>query len=373
MKILFLQNKGKSYGGVWQVNKMVGEALINEGYDVRVVSIRENHTDITVTHDPRMIVETINTKDIWETYSYRDIIKDIFNIKDFLKKLKSRLKNNFSLKKDIQKLHQYIFDYKPDYIVTSHYQLLKMIPKTYLCKTFHEQHLAFRDSWAHKATRKALLKYKNKVKYIWLCKTTYETALTHGLSNSYYIYNAVRFETNQIADVNQNQKLITIVRLSEEKRIDLMTEIVNEIFQDPKYNDWTFEIYGDGPTKELIESKIKSSRIKLMGKTDNPQDKLLNASINLNTSAYEGFSLSILEANECGIPTISLDFGESVKEEIIDGKTGFIAKNKDDYIKKLTKLMDDQTLLKDMSLECKNYNSKFRIKNIVNDWKKLFK
>ncbi len=32
MKIVFLQNKGGNYGGVWQVNKMVGEALINKGY-----------------------------------------------------------------------------------------------------------------------------------------------------------------------------------------------------------------------------------------------------------------------------------------------------------------------------------------------------
>ena len=40
MKILFLQNKGNSYGGVWQVNKTVGEALIHDGYDVAIISIR---------------------------------------------------------------------------------------------------------------------------------------------------------------------------------------------------------------------------------------------------------------------------------------------------------------------------------------------
>lgn len=373
MKILFLQNKGKSYGGVWQVNKIVGEALIKEGYDVRVVSIRENHNDIIVEHDPRMIVETINTKDNWETYSYREIVKSIFKVKTFYKKLKSRLKNDISLKKDVKALHKYIYDYKPDYIVTSHYQLIDMIPKDYLSKTFHEQHLAFRDSWAHKATRKTLLKYKDKITYIWLCKTTYETALKHGLENSCYIYNAVRFESEKIADVNKNKKLITIVRLAEEKRIDLMVEIVSEIFKDSKYDDWVLEIYGDGPTKKIVEQKIKNPRIKLMGKTDNPKEKLLTASINLNTSSYEGFSLSILEANECGVPTVTLDFGESVEEEVLNNKTGIIALNKEDYINKLSNLMSDASLLNEMSSECKKYNLDFRIENIVKEWQKIFK
>ena len=33
-KVLFIQLIGNSYGGVWQVIKMVGEQLIKEGYEV---------------------------------------------------------------------------------------------------------------------------------------------------------------------------------------------------------------------------------------------------------------------------------------------------------------------------------------------------
>lgn len=369
MKILFLQNKGKSYGGVWQVNKLVGENLIKDGYTVRIVSIRENHTDFIPDYNPRMVVETINTVDDWETYSYSEIFKSFKG----LSKLKSRLNYNKTIKKDIKKLHTYIYNYEPDYIVTSQYQLLDMIPKSYLSKTFHEQHLTFKDSWAHKATRKTLIKYKDKVKYIWLCENSKNEAIKHGLINSISIYNAVRFKSNNIANVTQNKKIVTIARLSNQKRIDKMVNILEKVFESDKYNNWVFEIYGDGSQKEYIESLIKSKQIKLMGRTDDPKGVLLGSSINLNTSDYEGFPLGILEAGECGIPTVSFDFGESTIETIINNKTGFIVNNEEEYIYKLKELMDNPSLLKELSKNAKEYNKKFQIENIIKKWEEILK
>ena len=371
MKILILQNKGKSYGGVWQVNKMVGEALIKDGYDVVVLSIRENHTDYIPEHDKKMKLITLNTVDDWETYSWSEIIKT-FPKKTF-SKLKNRLHHIKSMKVDKKKLHEFINEYKPDYILSSQYQLLYMIPKEYLPVTFNEQHMSFRDSWVHKATRKTFIKYKDKVTYIWLCKKTMEKAKENGLDNSVCVYNAVRFETNKISDVVKNKKIVTIARISPQKRIERMVDMVEEIFKYPKYRNWTFEIWGDGEQYDYIKSLITSKQIRMMGRTDKPMDVLLTSSINLNTSDYEGFALSILEANECGVPTITFDFGESTEEEILDGKTGFIAKDRKDYINKLKKMMDDTKLLKEFSKNSKEYNNNFKIKNIVKEWEKLFK
>ena len=371
MKILILQNKGKSYGGVWQVNKVIGEALIKDGYEVAVVSIRENHTDYVPEHDKRMKVLTLNPVDLWETYSWTEIIKSF--PKGTIKKLRNRFHHIKTMKEDKKKLADFINDYKPDYILSSQYQLLDMIPKSYLPITYNEQHVNFIDTWQHKATRKTFLKYKDKVTYIWLCKKTMEKAKEKGLDNSICIYNAVRFETKEIADVIKNKKIITIARVSYQKRIDRMIDMVEEIFKDKKYSDWTFEIWGDGEDYDHIKSLITSKQIKMMGRTNKPMDVLLAASINLNTSDCEGFALSILEANECGVPTVTYNFGESAEEEILDGKTGFIAKNREDYINKLKRLMDDNKLLKEFSINSKKYNDNFKIGNIVKEWKKIFK
>ena len=109
-----------------------------------------------------------------------------------------------------------------------------------------------------------------------------------------------------------------------------------------------------------------------MGFINDPKRKLLSASINLNTSLYEGFSLSILEANECGIPTIAFNFGESAEEQIINSHTGFIVENEEDFKDKLIKLLDDNELLKKMSDNVKNYSNNFNIKIIIKKWIKLF-
>ena len=105
-----------------------------------------------------------------------------------------------------------------------------------------------------------------------------------------------------------------------------------------------------------------------MGLTNNPKDKLLNSSINLNTSPYEGFSLSILEANECGVPTITFDFGESVHEEIINEKTGIIADDFNDYVEKLKELMLNESKLKELSKNAREFSNDFHIENIINKW-----
>ena len=374
-KVLFLQNNGKSFGGVWQVNKLLGESLIEKGYDVTVVSIRNNKNNLVVEHSPKLKVVTINEEEEWGTYNGSEIIFEIRKrrIISAMKMLMSRIKYNLSLKKDIKKLHTYLDKLNPDYIIVSHYQVLDMIPKKNLNITINVQHSSFKDAINHKATRNTLDKYKNKIKYVWLTKNTMNEALNHGIKNSAYIYNAVRFKSDEIADTTKNKKLITIARLSKDKDIKCMIDIVKEVFKDKELNNWCLEIYGDGPELDDLKLQISNHKqIHLKGLTNNPKEVLLSSSINLNTSPYEGFSLSILEANECGVPTIAFNFGESTEEEIINNKTGIIAKDKDDYIIKLKGLMKNPQKLKQLSNNCKEYNKQFQIELIIEKWINIF-
>ena len=375
MKIVFIQNKGGNYGGVWQVNKMVGEALINKGYEVSIVSIRDDHFGLNLEHDPRLNVVTINEKDIWHTYYGSDF-------KDSLKKLKlitlfkqvfHRIRNIKRLKNDKKNLTKYLDEYKPDYLVVSQYQVLDLIDTKYLPITFMHQHASFMDTLSVNANVETFFKYNDKIKgFIWLTKNTMAKAIEKGFKNNHYIYNAVRFNCDKVSDVINNKKLVSISRLSSDKRIDLMIEMVEEVFKDSKYQDWSLEIYGDGEEYDNLSKIITSPQVKLMGSTDKPMEVMLSSSINLNTSTYEGFCLTIIEGYECGVPSISFNSGEQIEEVILDNKTGFIAKDREDYINKLKELMDNSDLLKEMGLNSKEYNKNFTIDKIVNDWDKLF-
>ncbi|MGN1311393.1 MAG: glycosyltransferase [Bacilli bacterium] len=366
-KVLILQLLGKSYGGIWQVNRLVGEELIKNNYAVTVLNLRDNKNNFCVEHDDKLIIDTINKKDEWDYPLKSNLLKFKISIFDYFKAMKN-------IKKDYKNMNEYIKKYKPNYIIVSHYLLLNAIPKEYLKKTVYQQHSSADYALGQRGNRNTLFKFNNKVRFLWLTKASCEKAKERGLNNCYYIYNAVRFDSVKRADVTKNKKLVTIARLSYEKRIDLMINIVNELFINNEYlKDWVLEIYGSGDIEsELKKLNYDNNRIKFMGVTKEPKRVLMDSSINLNTSIYEGFSLSILEANECGIPTISFNFGESVQEQIIDSKTGFIVNSETEYKQKLLSLMKDNKKLEKMSIECKKYNEKFKIDKIINDWFDLF-
>lgn len=366
-KVLILQLLGNSYGGIWQVNKLVGEELIKNNYQVTVLNLRDNKNNLCVEHDERLTIDTINKIDEWNYPLKSDLLKFKISIFDYFKRMKK-------VKNDYKNMAQYIYNYKPDYIIVSHYLLLNAIPNKYLKRTIYQQHSSFEYAFSQRGNMRTLLRFNNKVNFLWLSNASCERAKKNGLNNCYYIYNAVRFDSNKRANVINNKKIVTIARLSYEKRIDLMINIVNDIFcNNLSLKDWTFEIYGSGD----LESKLKKidydkKRIKFMGITNDPKKVLLSSSINLNTSLFEGFSLSILEANECGIPTVSFEFGESANEQILNNKTGIIAKDENEYKQKLLDLMINNDKLDNMSKECKKYNESFKIGMIINDWLKLF-
>jgi len=367
-KVLILQLLGKSYGGVWQVNKLIGEALLKENFNVTILNLRDNKNDFDIEHNKKLKVDTINKLDNWDYPLKSDVLKFKISIFDYLKKI-SRIKH------DYKKMKSYINDYSPDYIIVSHYLLLNAVHDELLAKTIYVHHSSAQYAFSQKGNRRTLFKFNNKIKFVWLSKTSCEYAIKNGLNNCYYIYNAVRFNTDKRADVVKNKKLVTITRISYEKRIDLMIKIVNELFKEyNELNDWVLEIYGSGGIEKSLKSlDYNKDRIKFVGVTDNPKEVLLNSSINLNTSLFEGFSLSILEANECGIPTIAFNFGESAEEEILNNKTGIIASDVDDYKEKLLFLMKNSSDLEKMSLECKKFNSNFKIEKIIKDWLAMFK
>lgn len=374
-KVLFLQIKGKSCAGVWNVNKLIGEGLLDANYEVHIVSIRNNQINIDLEHRKDLIVKTINESDVWESYHLVDVVNELkkLHLIKVIKMILSKIKYKIGLQKDVKELHKYIYKYNPDYIITTHYQLLDMIPKKYLSKTLHEQHSSFDDACRNKANIKTFEKYKDKIKFIWLTQMTMENAIKKGYKNSTYIYNAVRFISQERANVTQNKKMIAIARLSKDKSLDVMIDIVEDIFKDKKYKDWILEIYGHGTEEENLKQRIVNKKqIKLMGLTSDPKKELLNASIHLNTSKFEGFSLSILEANECGVPTIAFNYGESTNEQIYNNKTGIIAKDIEDYKNKLKELMDNLDKLQELSLNAKDFSKKFHKDKIIQKWIDLF-
>lgn len=373
-KILFLQIKGNSLGGIWFVNKALGESFIKRGYNVKVIGIRNNHPGLDIKDTP-IDITTINPNDLWEITHKRDVLNK-FGKKGFFKTLKKYFDDQSKLKQDYNKMKVLINDFNPDYIIASHYQTLFGIPKSYLEKTIFVQHSSFDYLLKDKNNVKTLKKLNQKMyKMCWLCKSTMNRALDFGYKKNTYIYNPNKFTTNLKADVTKNKKISVITRIHPEKRIDLMIEMVNDVFKNKKYKDWTFEIYGTGSFNANTEKILKNSnQIFYKGITDNPMKILLNSSISLNTSLFEGFSLSIIESFSCGVPVISFNFGESAHEQIIDDYNGYVIENDNvnEFKNKLISLMDNEEKLEEFSKNAKIFSSSFDIEIITDKWEEMF-
>lgn len=373
-KILFLQIKGNSLGGVWFVNKALGEEFIRRGYHAEVLAIRNNHPGIEIKDTPLQI-NVINKNDLWEIVHRRDVLKAGF--KHFAKTLKRYFEDKKKLDEDYLRMKEFIKKYNPDYIIASHYQTLFGVPDEYLSKVIFVQHSSFKYLTSDKYGVKVLKKYNDKIfKICWLCESTMNMAIDFGFKKNTYIYNPNKFITEEQADVVNNKRIVVITRIHPEKRIDLMISMINDIFLNGKFKDWRFDIYGTGSFNKHSKEILKQSKqINFMGVTDSPEKELLKSSLTLNTSLYEGFSLSIIEGYTCGVPVVSFNFGETVYEQIIDGKTGYVIEQGDfDTFKlKVIELLSNPKRLKEMSDNAKENSKQFEISRVADEWENLFK
>ena len=361
-KILFLQNCISVHGGVWAVINTLAENFLKSGYEVKILALRG---EAVLTS----YVETKYPGVKWEVPHMYEVKQELKKFK-FINSLKM-INENLKLKKDIKNLKEDIILYNPDYIICNHYELLDGIPKEFYSRTIHFHHASFAFAKENKANLETLLKYKDKIYFNWLSKETEKLAIEHGFQKNITIYNPLKYKSDKVSNVIKNRKLIYIGRIAEEKRIFLLVDIAKKVLENHK--DWTLDIYGDGEDYSKLK-KIKHQQINILGVTNNVKECYLKSSISLNTSRTEGFCLTIPEASECGVPTISFNFGEAVHERIINNETGIIIENDDKkaYIKKLDELMINSKLLKELSKNCKAYNKNLYIENIIKEWIKLF-
>ena len=124
----------------------------------------------------------------------------------------------------------------------------------------------------------------------------------------------------------QRRRLVSLSRLSEDKRPDLGIRAFASVAGE--FPDWDFEIYGDGPMRTTLNGligKLAPDRIRLRGFTENPYEVLSGADLFVSTSWVEGFGNSIWEALACGVPVVATDAGSSVRALVRHGVDGMVS------------------------------------------------
>ena len=165
-------------------------------------------------------------------------------------------------------------------------------------------------------------------------------------------------------------KLITVCRLSREKNIYEIIQAISNIKK-----KISLYIIGVGPEKNNISNFIRSlnleKKVKLIGYMQNPHDHLVKADLYINSSYFEGFPNSVVEAARVGLPIIASQSHGGINEILSKGRGGTIYKNSQDLKRLIKKFANDRKVFIRKSKIAKKKSSQFNLKSHVIKFEKM--
>ena len=160
--------------------------------------------------------------------------------------------------------------------------------------------------------------------------------------------------------------IIYVGRLAEEKNVTLLIDAHKEILK--KKKNTNLIIVGDGPDLDAYKERTKElgidKNVIFTGKVPWEQVPLYYhlASIFATASTSETQGLTVIEAMAAGVCPICID-DEAFRNTVIDDLNGCIFFTKEEYIKKVTYLMDNpkklESLCSQARINAETHSSKF--------------
>lgn len=117
-----------------------------------------------------------------------------------------------------------------------------------------------------------------------------------------------------------------------------------------------FVIIGDGPHREPLENKVREMEledtVEFKGYIDFDElvDFLNRGHLLVNPSPKEGWGLTVVEANACGMPVVASD-SPGLRDSVIHGETGFLVPHGDEnsFADRIVQLIRDEQLWQKLS------------------------
>jgi len=132
---------------------------------------------------------------------------------------------------------------------------------------------------------------------------------------------------------------------------------------------------GDGPEletcKELVKNKGLESRVLFLGNQFNVAELMKMSDVVVVSSRYEGFGIVAVEGMACNKPVVASDVpGLS---EVVEHYGVLFNKGKEEYLAELiNKLHTNDTFYKQISDKCLIRSKDFSIKEIANQYRKIY-
>lgn len=234
----------------------------------------------------------------------------------------------------------------------------------------------------HLENRYRLL-YDNSDKLVLLSEKFYPDFSSFGnlkIDGKFYaIPNALSFdEFATDEEISAKVKEVMILSRMDEKskRISMALKIWSIVNQSGKYDDWKLTIIGGGTDIDYfkrIAKRLKLKNISFEGRQENSIPYYKRSSIFLMTSRYEGWGITLTEAQQMGVIPIAFGSYASITDIITNKDNGIIIPNNHihEFSTALMNLMDHEQTRHIMAKKCVESSKRYNKDNVIKLWCEL--
>ena len=247
------------------------------------------------------------------------------------------------------------------------------------CKIFDAEFNSYEKTFAHNDKRNnKLLKRIDGL----IVQTASEKELFSSYSNRIFVINNPIADNLPMPYIGKRKKqIVNFCRISPQKNLKLLIDAF-EMFH-REYPSFVLHIYGDVSVDKKTDIAYRDSLIDIIkqksledsvfifpGKKDIHQI-ILDSSMFVSSSDYEGLSNSMLEAMAIGIPCVCTDcMGGGTREVMIDRKNGLIVpmNNPDAMYRAMKEFVDNPRLAQICSENATEIREQLSLNRIIKQW-----
>ena len=192
------------------------------------------------------------------------------------------------------------------------------------------------------------------------------------------ISNPLTFQPQQLDVIPTERTVLILGRLDDfQKNISSALRIW-KIIEDSGIRNWNLAIVGSGKDEDELKHYAKSINIKnytFLGATSEPEKFYQESSLFMMTSRFEGWPMTLLEAQQCGCIPVAFNTFAALPEIIENGVNGYVVEKDDElsFAKTLIDLMKDESLRQKLAQNCINKCQSYSSKAIGDKWDSLLK
>lgn len=170
-----------------------------------------------------------------------------------------------------------------------------------------------------------------------------------------------------------NKEIITVVMVSRFDYSKDQNTLIRAINSLP--SNVVLKLIGDGiritESRKLVESLKLNERVSFLGARNDVPEILENADIAVQSSNWEGFGLTVVEAMASGIPVVASDI-IGLKEVVEGAGLLFEAGNDYDLADKIMSLTINEDLYNSISNKCLERSKKFSIEHTAREYLDIY-